>query len=213
DFDTLVKVRCLLIEKKYPEALLALKLAQAKSEIKAYLFGVLEMTVLEAVIRHRLKDREGALAALKKAYDIARPWALNMPFIELGEAMYGMAGAILKIPPSDPHSAESAGIPREWLQAIRRSASANAKKCSLVAAQYAGREAPAPADFSQHELAILGSLSLGRTGEEIAVSMKISANMVKSVIRSLYVKLGAANRADAIRIATERGLLTNIPGK
>jgi DNA-binding CsgD family transcriptional regulator len=38
--------------------------------------------------------------------------------------------------------------------------------------------------------------------------MKISVKMVRSVIRRLYVKLGVTNRAGAIRVATEKGLLT-----
>jgi ATP/maltotriose-dependent transcriptional regulator MalT len=33
--------------------------------------------------------------------------------------------------------------------------------------------------------------------------------MVKSAIRQLYIKLGASNRADAVRSATELGLLTD----
>jgi DNA-binding NarL/FixJ family response regulator len=135
-----------------------------------------------------------------------------MSFIELGDDMYSLAGAVLKAPPADPQSAESAesvGIPREWLQSIRRSASAAAKKCSLVTVQYSGRVTPASPDFSQHELAILDSLSQGHTAEEIADDMRISIKMVKSAIRSLYVKLGVSNRAGAIRVATEKGLLTN----
>jgi LuxR family maltose regulon positive regulatory protein len=202
-FDTLVKVFCLVVEKKYPAALQALKLAQVKSEVRTFLLGVLEMAALEAVIRHRLGDGEGAFAALKKAYDTAKPNALNMPFIELGEHMSSLTGAFLKAHPEN----SGGGIPGEWLQTIRRNASASAKKHSLVRVQYTGRETPASADFSQHELAILGSLSLGRTGEEIAGDMNISVKMVKSAIRSLYVRLGVTNRTGAIRIATERGLL------
>jgi LuxR family maltose regulon positive regulatory protein len=200
-FGTLIEVVCLLAEKKYPEALQALELAQIKSEVRTFLFGFLEMAVLEAVIRYRLDDRIGAFAALKKAYDAARPNALNLPFIDLGKHMHSLIGALLKAHPN------GFGIPPEWLQRIRRNASANAKKRALVTAQYSGRGTPAPADFSQHELAILNSLSQGHTGEEIAADMRISVKMVKSAIRSLYVKLGAANRADAIRTATERGLL------
>jgi DNA-binding NarL/FixJ family response regulator len=41
--------------------------------------------------------------------------------------------------------------------------------------------------------------------------MHISVKMVKSAVRSLYVKLGASNRAGAIRTATERGLLAKNP--
>jgi LuxR family maltose regulon positive regulatory protein len=96
-------------------------------------------------------------------------------------------------------------ISREWLNTVRRDASAYAKKRSLVAAQYAGRTA-AP-DFSEWEKEILNSLSQGRTAEEIAAGLNSSVKTVKSAIRGVYIKLGAVNRADAIRIATAKGLL------
>jgi DNA-binding CsgD family transcriptional regulator len=200
-FDTLIKVRCLFAEKEYAAALRALEREKVKGEVGTFLLGFLETTVMEAAIRHRLGDSEGAFAALKNAYDAARPNGLYMPFIELGEHMYSLTGALLKAHP------DGLGISPEWLQTIRRNASAHAKKRALVKAQYSGRETPAPVDFSQHELAILNSLSQGYTSKEIAGDMRISVKMIKSAIRSLYVKLGAANRADAIRVATERGLL------
>jgi LuxR family maltose regulon positive regulatory protein len=207
-FDTLVKARCLFVEKDYPAALLALEEERERGDLGSYLLGFLEMTALEAVTLYRIGDREGAYAALKKAYDAARPNGLVMPFIELGEHMAGLVNAVLKTR-AEGKSATGGGeeIPRDWLLAIRSSASVYAKKRFLVLAQYAGRDGAASADFSQHELAILGGLSRGRTAEEIADDMRISVNMVKSVIRSLYAKLGAINRADAIRIATAKGLL------
>jgi DNA-binding CsgD family transcriptional regulator len=161
------------------------------------------MAVLEAVIHYQLDDAEGAFAALKKAYDVARPNALNMPFIELGKHMYSLTGAFLRAHP------DGSKIPVEWLQNIRRGASASEKKHALIRAQYSGRKTPSPVDFSRHELAILESLSLGCTAEEIAGNMHIPVKMVKSVIRSLYARLGATNRAGVIRIAAERGLLTD----
>jgi LuxR family maltose regulon positive regulatory protein len=218
-FDTLIKVFCLVAEKDYPAALQDLELAQIRSDVRTFLLGFLEMAALEAVIRYRLGDREGAFAALKKAYDASAPNALNTPFTELGEKMHSLIGAVLKARTervegkSGVQSGGEEEIPRAWLHAIRSSASAYAKKSSLVAAHYADREAAASADFSQHELAILDGLSRGRTAEEIAAGMKISVNMVKSVIRSLYAKLGAVNRADAIRIATAKGLLKSPAGK
>jgi LuxR family maltose regulon positive regulatory protein len=220
-FDTLINVFCLVAEKDYLEALLALEMAQAKSEVRTFLLGFLEMAALEAVIRHQLGDGEGAFRALKKAYDVACPNALVIPFVELGENMYSLIGALLKARGErgeEKSGAQSGGeeeIPQAWLQAIRSGASAYAKKCSLVAAQYAGREAPLALGFSEHERAILNSLSQGRTVEEIAGEMGISGNMVKSVIRSLYAALGASNRAGAIRAATAMGLLqgTVLPPK
>jgi LuxR family maltose regulon positive regulatory protein len=54
---------------------------------------------------------------------------------------------------------------------------------------------------------ILTGLSQGLTREELAVASSISVNTVKSVIRSIYNKMGAINRADAVRIATAMGIL------
>jgi LuxR family maltose regulon positive regulatory protein len=206
-FDTLVKARCMVIEKNYPEALRILEREQASGDLGSFLLGFLEMTVLEAVARHLNGEKAGASSVLKKAYDIGVLHGFAMPFIELGEYMHGLAGAILKSRPDDPANAEISGIPREWLQTIRRDASAYAKKRVLVAAQYSGRETSLPPDFSQYELSILSSLSQGRTSEEIADAMRVSVKMIKSAIRRLYIKLGATNSAGAVRSATEKGLL------
>jgi DNA-binding CsgD family transcriptional regulator len=203
-FGTLVNARCLAVEKNYPEALRILEKERAEGDLGSYLVGFLEMTALEAVIRHQLGDREGALAALKRACDVGLLHGFSMPFVELGEHMHSLAGALLKDHPGIP---ENAGISRKWLQTIRRDASAYAKKRALAAAQYTGADPLLSPDFSEYELSILNSLSQGHTSGEIAGVMRVSVKMVKSVIRRLYVKLGAANRADAVRSATEKGLL------
>jgi LuxR family maltose regulon positive regulatory protein len=212
-FDTLVKARCLTIEKNYPAALQILEKEQAEGDLGNFLLGFLEITVLEAVVRHHLGDREGALTTLKKAYDIAVIHGLIMPFAELGENMHSLVSALLRDHPDNPANAEIGGIPRKWLQSLRRDASAHEKKRSLVAAQYSGRETPVSTDFSRHELAILNSLSQGHTSEDIAAGMNISVKMVQSAVRSLYSKLGVSNRAGAIRTATGMGLLGEAEGK
>ncbi|MDR1315430.1 MAG: LuxR C-terminal-related transcriptional regulator [Spirochaetales bacterium] len=207
-FDILIKPLSLFAEKDFPAALKALEEEKARGNLGSFLFGFLEMTALEAVIRHQLGDRDGAFKTLKKAYDAASPNALNIPFVELGESMHSLITAILK---DRLEGAPGAGgveeIPRNWLYSIRSKASAYAKKCSLVMARYADQNAGGFLDFSEHELAILGGLSCGHTAKKIADDMKISVKMVKSVIRSVYSKLGATNRAAAVRAATAKGLL------
>jgi LuxR family maltose regulon positive regulatory protein len=61
--------------------------------------------------------------------------------------------------------------------------------------------------LSERELAVLGQLA--RTGSlaEIAASLVVSTNTVKSQTRSVYRKLGVSNREDAIAVASERHLL------
>jgi LuxR family maltose regulon positive regulatory protein len=45
------------------------------------------------------------------------------------------------------------------------------------------------------------------TQEEIASVSSLSVNTVKSMIRSVYNKLGALNKADAVRIAAAKGFV------
>jgi LuxR family maltose regulon positive regulatory protein len=52
-------------------------------------------------------------------------------------------------------------------------------------------------------------MSRGFTREEIALDAGISVNTVKSAVRKIYHKLGAVNQADAIRIASIRGILSS----
>jgi LuxR family maltose regulon positive regulatory protein len=54
---------------------------------------------------------------------------------------------------------------------------------------------------------VLTGLYQGMTREEIAGVSSLSVNTVKSAIRSIYNKLGAINKADALRIAASQGLV------
>jgi LuxR family maltose regulon positive regulatory protein len=127
-----------------------------------------------------------------------------MPFTELGKDMRALAGAALK--------AASTSIPGAALEKIRRSAALYAKNVFTVSQQYyndshKARKNKAGAVLSPREIDVLTGLSQGLTREEIARFSSISINTVKSAARSAYNKLGAINRADAVRIATELGLL------
>jgi LuxR family maltose regulon positive regulatory protein len=57
----------------------------------------------------------------------------------------------------------------------------------------------------EHEL--LRELPLHQTVIEIAAKQNVSANTAKTHLRSIYSKLGASDRAQAVAIARERGLL------
>ena len=68
------------------------------------------------------------------------------------------------------------------------------------------KAAIAPA-LGSREREILSFMGNGRTNVEIAESLDISPYTVKDHVTSLYRKLGARNRAEAVRLAHELGLL------
>jgi LuxR family maltose regulon positive regulatory protein len=129
-----------------------------------------------------------------------------MPFIELGKDMRTLTKAALE--------EGGAKIDKKVLEKIHLASSAYAKRLSLVSKQYQaqfrrpeGEKSPGK-ELSHREHQILISLSQGLTGEEIAGETQLSINTVKSIIKRIYNKLGAINRVDALRIASDLGLLT-----
>jgi ATP/maltotriose-dependent transcriptional regulator MalT len=70
--------------------------------------------------------------------------------------------------------------------------------------------APKPLDepLSERELEVLALLASGRTNAEIAKDLFVAVGTVKSHVNSIYRKLDAANRAEAVTRAREMRLLS-----
>jgi LuxR family maltose regulon positive regulatory protein len=202
--EILVKVKYHFSGKWYPAALAVLGSQETRVSSWNFVLGGLERKVLEALCHYQNRDKDSAYAALEQAYNLASPNALYMPFTEMGKDMRALADAALKdkVP----------GLPRDWLEKTRLGAAAYAKKLFTAAEQY--RPASPQKDLFDHEaklsrreMEILTNLSQGMTQEEIAGLSFLSMNTVKSLTRRIYRKLGAVNKADAVRIAASRGLV------
>jgi DNA-binding NarL/FixJ family response regulator len=158
------------------------------------------MLAMEACIHYRMKDRKKACAVLAEAYNAASPNDILMPFIEQGKDMRTLTSFALK----EPHNA----IPKDWLEAVNRKSATYAKRLVHAAAEY--KRAHNISDdiaISPREHEILTDLSHGLSRAEIAASRRLSINTVKMVINNVFMKLGAENLADAVRIATERKII------
>jgi len=59
-------------------------------------------------------------------------------------------------------------------------------------------------DLTSREHEVLAHLARGATYADVAAALHLSANTVKTHVRSLYAKLGASRRSQAL--ATARGL-------
>jgi LuxR family maltose regulon positive regulatory protein len=199
NFEALVRAKCLFAEKRFAEAADFLGLTENRQGLGTFLLGMIEMICLAAAARFRLGEAQAALDLLEKAYHAASPNSLNMPFIELGHDMRSLASIALNARVS---------IPRPWLEDIRKRASAYGKSLFAVAEQYrSGETVREQVYLTRQERAVLIGLSHGRTREEIAAAAGQPLSAVKSLISRICEKLGAVNRADAIRIASGMGIL------
>jgi DNA-binding NarL/FixJ family response regulator len=67
-------------------------------------------------------------------------------------------------------------------------------------------ESPEP--LTRREIQVLELLAEGLPNKAIAARLQISDQTVKFHVASIYGKLGAANRTDAVRRAVRRGFIT-----
>jgi DNA-binding NarL/FixJ family response regulator len=93
----------------------------------------------------------------------------------------------------------SAPVSRLVLQRARRSSS------SMAAVR--PRTAEAKELLSQRQREILAFLQRGHSYEDIGSSLSLSVNTVRSHVRAIYERLGAANKVEAVMIGIELGLL------
>ncbi|MDR0389311.1 MAG: LuxR C-terminal-related transcriptional regulator [Spirochaetaceae bacterium] len=197
--EILVKVKYLYAIKRYDDIFAILTRKEHKQG--QLIIEMLELTCMEAVVRYRTGDCQGALNCLERAFEAAEPNSLTMPFIEQGDDMRLLTGEAIN---------SGSAIPREWLESIRKRASAYGKKLAMAAEPFrqdSGNRDESPVFFTRRERKILTLLSQGYNRDEIAKETDISVNNVKNSIQDIYRKLRAVNRADAIRIATKHGLL------
>lgn len=71
---------------------------------------------------------------------------------------------------------------------------------------------PDKPELTKREHAVLNALVRSGATADIAAELFVSVNTVKTQLRSLYRKLGARNRDEALTIAVNRYLIDSIPG-
>jgi DNA-binding NarL/FixJ family response regulator len=93
----------------------------------------------------------------------------------------------------------------EIIEAVRQVHTGNRFLPPGVAARLADRMIRQ--SLTPRELDVLRLVSRGRTNKEIAAAMFISEETIKSHMKGLFQKLGVHDRAEAVAVALQRGLL------
>lgn len=143
----------------------------------------IEAWLLEAHVATRYEDRNRAHEALSRALAIAEPQHALRPFRDAGQSIRELlaqdAGRFGRL---EPFAAQV-----------------------LAALPISVSNLTDP--LTNREQALLVELPSMRTAEEIASTLYVSVNTVKTHLRGIYRKLGVSQRRDAITVARQRGLL------
>ncbi|WP_447002994.1 response regulator [Saccharothrix isguenensis] len=109
----------------------------------------------------------------------------------------GATGYLLKDTPRD-----------ELFRAVRSAAEGEAVLSPSVATRLVGQvRTPTAEPLSDREVEVLGLIARGCTNREAAAKLFISEATVKTHLVHAYAKLGVKDRAAAVAVAYERGLL------
>jgi len=195
DKDMLLQIRCLIEKREYFEALALTERLEFLLLKRNGLISLIYVLVYRAVIFYNLDDIGKSAAALEKAYALSKDNGLIMPFIEFGHKTRALLGYFRK--------QKDAKIPADRLAGIHTKASTYAKRRAYIVSQFSYPNDNKSPDFglTDRELELLSNMSQGLTRDEIAQSMYLSPHTIKSMLKTVYSKIGAVNAADAVRIA------------
>jgi len=151
--------------------------------------SAIEILIVVALAHQARGDHTAATAALEQALARAEPEGYIRLFVD-------------ELPALAPLLRATSG---------RGAAGGHATRVLAAAAVGVGREAgrsrPGLVDgLSSRELDVLRLLRSDLSGPEIARELLVSLNTVRTHTKNIYMKLGATNRREAVRLAGERGL-------
>lgn len=140
-------------------------------------------------------ERRTAAALAERALDLAEPDGLRL----------GLAEATPAIEPVFQHLLRFGTSHRSLIGEVQELVASGS------AAAAGGDVEPLREELSERELAVLRYLPTMLTAGEIAGELFVTVNTVKSHLKSIYRKLDAGGRRDAVRRARELGLVA--PGR
>lgn len=192
----------LMAQHKYAEAEVTMRQFERVFREKGLWTVRLTFHAMRAICAMQCGDLHAALTHLEEAYAMSHANAVLLPFAEFGNLMRTLID----------HARHAKGFAFDpgWLDAVYGEATRYAGRHAAMIDAYRREQMPPKVSdsvLSRREKEVLHLLATGNTREEIGTALHISINSVKKHITGVYNKLGAINRADAIRIATLRGEL------
>lgn len=139
----------------------------------------MEAFALHAIQAERLDDHDRAVDATKRMLALSTRNALRLPLMMVPRAE--VAPLLAEVAPE--HGSLLDGLPDPFGRVL------------------------SPGQLTQRELTVLSALAAHSSVKELAGALFVSPNTVKTQLRSIYGKLAATNRAEALAVARRRGII------
>ncbi|GCE15368.1 hypothetical protein KTT_52270 [Tengunoibacter tsumagoiensis] len=194
--EALVLARWHIAQQKEENALRELAFWKEKAQAQGRQRSVLEICLLEALAHFACHEHNQAKNALLQALRLAYPENFQRVFLDEGPAMENLLQTFLPELREMPLLSYAQNLLDAFTLERGVEKRPHARKKSFVLEP-----------LSEQEQRILRLLVAGRTNPEIAHSLVISVNTVKTHVQSLYRKLGVHNRVEAGSMARSLSLL------
>jgi LuxR family maltose regulon positive regulatory protein len=191
--DALLRARILIARGEITEALHLLGYWQEEARTWKRLRSELEIHVLRSLAYAASSRPAQAGQALKEALILAQPEGFQRLFLEKGEQLSTPLRTLFR----DLREEPSVSYARDLLLAFASGSGGNPHASSALLLE----------PLTEAEQRVLGLLARGRTNPEIAATLVVSINTVKTHVQSIYRKLGVKSRWEASEAAHRLDLL------
>jgi LuxR family transcriptional regulator, maltose regulon positive regulatory protein len=192
EYGLLTLVRLLISQDRNPEAGLLLDRMQPSAESGGRRGTLLEIRILRSLSRMRAGEEQEAVSLLRSALELAASEGYVRIFLDEGAPMQ----LLLHRAASDTRT--PGGEYARWLISPREAA---------LEAGARGLVTPGVEPLSEREMEVLNLLAVGLSNAQMAERLVISLNTVKAHLKTIYAKLEAHNRTQAIANARIRRIL------
>lgn len=156
--------------------------------------------ILKAICYRQLSDSNSALEELNSIYSMMQPHGFIYPLLEFHTYISLFKSLAL--------STDVYDFDKEWFDRLEEESILYANRIGELRRDIASADDRASSiNLSSREHQVLTLLSQGFSRKAIAKQMNISENGVKKHLSSLYKKLGAKSRAEAVFLASKEALI------
>jgi len=189
--------RAYLAQGKAEGALAVLEPLLAPAEAAGAFLCVIKVCALKALALHALGDTSAALASLERSLALAEPEGYVRMYLNEGAPMARLL-----------RQATSQGIYAEYANKLLAAFEASeVGRMGEIPPPTPPHTQPLTEPLTPRELDVLRLISQGLSNRDIAEKLVIALNTVKRHTSSVYGKLGAKSRTQAVARARELGLL------